>query len=126
MIEAEKLPHDRDESGNFALWVGLLLAPLAWSAQLEALWLTSAYGCHDGNFNWNHVVSAAALLCSVVGAVVAWNHIPDGPYESSKEKATPKVRKRFMGYVGVALSIEFSVLIVAMWLPTILGVPCHK
>jgi hypothetical protein len=126
MIDAKKIPHDSDTKGNFARWVGLLLAPVAWSVQLEALWLTSEYGCLDGNFNWNHIVAAAALACSILGGIIAWNYIPEGAYEASKEKGTPRVRKRFIGYLGVALSIEFSILIIAMWLPTLFGVPCHK
>lgn len=126
MIEAEKIPRGRETSGNFARWVGLLLAPSAWAVQLQSLWLTSEYGCVDGNFGWNHVASLAALVFSIIGAIVAWNSIPAAGYEVTKEKGTTSVRKRFMGYIGVALSVEFAILIIAQWLPTLLEVPCHK
>ena len=126
MIEAKKIPHDNDTAGNVARWVGLLLAPTAWSIQLEALWLASEYGCMNSNFNWNHVASAAALVFAIAGAIVSWRYIPSGPHEATKEKGTAGVRKQFMGYLGVALAIGFSILIVAMWLPTLVGVPCHK
>lgn len=126
MIEAENLRHERSMPGNVARWMGILLAPLSWAVQLQTLWLTSEYGCLDGNFIWNHVVAAAALICAVVGGMIAWQGLPKGPYDPSKQKATRTGRNRFMGYLGVALSIEFSVLIIALWLPTVIGVPCHK
>lgn len=126
MTEARELRQQHDNRGDLGRWIGLLLPPVVWSAQLEGLWLTSEYGCLDGNFNWNHVVSGAALVLSAVGGIVAWTYLPDGAYEPSKEQGTPTARRRFMGYLGVALAVEFCILIIAQWLPTLLGVPCHK
>ena len=80
----------------------------------------------DGNFHWNHIVAAGALACAILGGIIAWRYIPQGLSEGFRETGTRPVRKRFMGFLGVALSVEFAVLIIAQWLPTLLGVPCHK
>ena len=107
-------------------WIGILLPPAAWAVQLQAMWLTTEYGCAYSIFTWNHVVSIGMLTLSVVGGMIAWQYLPSGAYEPTKEEGTPEVRKRFMGILGIVLSVMFSMLIVAQWLPTILGVPCNK
>jgi hypothetical protein len=126
MIKAEQLPKDKDLGGNFARWVGVLLPPVSWAIQVQTLWLTTEYGCLDGNFNSNHIVSIAALICSMAGGLIAWTYLPDAPAKTDKEKGTPMARKRFMGLLGIVLSVFFSVVVIALWLPTLTGVPCPK
>ena len=114
------------DPGKTMRWAGILLPPAAWAIQLQTLWLTTYLGCAYTDFKWNHVASIITLLLSVLGGVIAWQYMPAGPYEPTKEEASPEVRKRFMCILGVALSVMFSVLIIAQWLPTLLAVPCNK
>ena len=108
------------------LWGGILISPIAWAIQLQALWLTSEYGCITSDFTWNHVVSVCALIVSAIGVAFAvsehrkWDHAGDnsGPDHDS--------RRRFMSMVGLMSSALFTVLIIALWLPTLTGVPCGK
>jgi hypothetical protein len=108
------------------LWAGILISPIAAAIQLQTLWLTSEYGCQTADFTWNHVVSISALIVSAVGVAIAvseyrkWAHAGDnsGPEHDS--------RRRFMAMVGLMSSALFTVLIFALWLPTIMGVPCGK
>ena len=123
---AAKTTEAYDTRGDLWRWVGLLLAPLAWSVHVEALLLTSDYGCTHSDLKWNHVASAICLAIAIAGGVIAWMYWPAGEYEESKEAAWPIVRRRFMGILGVVLAVLFSTLIAAQWLPTLLGVPCDK
>jgi len=125
-INAADISRDTDNRGNFWRWIGILLPPIAWAAQLQAVYLTSEKGCGDLNFSWNHIVSVAALAAALIGGAIAWTFWPSGDYQATKEKGKPRTRKRFMGILGVALSIFFTVVIFAQWLPTIVGVPCGK
>lgn len=122
----EQIPNDNDTAGNLRRWIGFFLPPVAWAIQLQTLYLTSFYGCISSDFRWNHVVSIAAILVSVFGGVITWRSWPPGEYEPTKEKGEPVVRKRFMGILGLAAAFLFTVVIIAQWLPTLLGVPCSK
>ena len=64
---------DRVEPGTaFKLWIGMLLPPVAWAIQLQAMWLTSEYGCETSDFIWNHVVSITGLVVSAIGTLIAY------------------------------------------------------
>ena len=123
---AAHLEQDADTRGNFWRWIGILLPPVAWAAQLQAVYLTSEKACGDLDFSWNHIVSAVALAAAIIGGAIAWGYWPGGDYQATKESGKPATRKRFMGIIGFALSILFAVVIFAQWLPTIVGVPCGK
>jgi hypothetical protein len=112
-------------SDTLKLWIGMLLAPIAWSLQVEVLYLTSEYGCHASNFTLNHLVSIAALVMAILGAAMAWRGLAIDTADS-EESDVRSSRSRFMALVGVLTSVLFSLLIVAQWLPTLVGVPCDK
>ena len=111
---------------EWLLWIGLLLPPLAWGLQLQTVYLTSEYGCATSRFVWNHAVSAAALILSLLGLAVAWWCWRLLGSTTEDEGGTPPSRKRFMAILGMLTGALFSILIIAQWLPTILGVPCDK
>jgi hypothetical protein len=125
-VQAEEFTHEEDTSGYFWRWTGMLLPATAWAVQLQTLYLTSEIGCFDQNFTWNHIASGSALIFSIVGGIIAWTQWPAGEYEATKEESKPRARKRFMGALGLVLSIFFTTVIVAQWLPTLVGVPCGK
>lgn len=107
-------------------WVGLLLPPLAWSVALEVLYLLTDYGCATTNFLPNHIVSAGALVLSLLGGFIAWTNWQRSGGEWPSDASGPIPRSRFMAALGLLTSALFSALIIAQWLPTILGVPCVK
>jgi hypothetical protein len=108
------------------LWVGFLLPPLAWSVALETLYLFSDYGCETLNFMPNHIVSASALLLSLIGGAVAWRNWKRSGAQWPGDDSGPIPRSRFMAALGLLTCPLFSALIIAQWLPTALGVPCGK
>jgi ABC-type uncharacterized transport system YnjBCD permease subunit len=115
------------KSGNFWLWVGLLLPPIAWITQLQTLYLTSEYGCITAaGFSWNHVASAVAFILSAIGGVIAWRDWKAGGGHTGNESGRPVARKQFMSLLGLLTGALFTLVIVAQWLPTIVGVPCDK
>lgn len=117
---------ESDQGRMFWLWIGMLLAPAAWIAQLQTLYLTSEYGCAYSDFFWNHVVSFAALLLSLSGLFVAWREWKAAGSSTEDASGKPISRRRFMAMVGILTGLLFSAVIVAQWLPTALGVPCSK
>ena len=125
-------PSGKDEQGftdygrDLAYWVGILLPPIAWSIQLQTIYLTSEFGCYTSDFLWNHIVSVAMLVLSILGGFIAytkWRALGSGTHTSAD---SPIDRKRFMAIGGILLSVLFTLLIFAQWLPTLMGVPCEK
>ncbi|HEY0426697.1 MAG TPA: hypothetical protein VGC76_02720 [Pyrinomonadaceae bacterium] len=115
-----------EKSGQLRLWIGLLLPPLIWAAQLETVYLLSDYGCATANFLPIHIASAAALILSVSGGLISWHNWMKAGGEWKSEAAEPLARSRFLAILGVLTGALFSLVIFAQWLPTILGVPCDK
>jgi hypothetical protein len=108
------------------LWIGILLPPISTAVQLQTLWLTSEYGCLTSNFLWNHLVSAAAVVISASGGFVAYQEFQHWGGHGERESAEPDARRRFMAAVGILTGLLFTTFAFAMWLPTLLGVPCAK
>jgi hypothetical protein len=113
-------------ASELLLWTGFLLPPLAWSIFLETVYLFSDYGCSTNNFLPNHIVSAAFLTVSLLGWAVAWSNWKKSGATWPDESSGSIPRSRFMSALGLLTGPMFSALIVAGWLPTILGVPCGK
>jgi hypothetical protein len=108
------------------LWVGFLLSPLVWSVNLETVYLFSDYGCKNENFLPNHIVSAVALIISLLGGAVAWSNWQKSGSTWPDDTSGSVSRSRFMSALGLLTSALFSALIFAQWLPTIMEVPCGK
>jgi hypothetical protein len=108
------------------LWTGFLLPPIAWSIYLEVLYLLSDYACLGGNLLPNHLVSAAFLVVSLVGLAVAWSNWNKSGAIWPDDRTGSIPRSRFMSALGLLTGALFSALIIAQWLPTIVGVPCGK
>jgi len=123
-IKAE--PKKIDAGVAFRLWIGMLLPPAAWAVQLQTLWLTSEYGCKTSDFFWNHVVSIIALAVSIVGGLVAVREWRSAGAETNDDDATRKSRRLFMAMIGIMTGSLFTIVIFALWLPTLMGVPCEK
>jgi uncharacterized membrane protein YfcA len=115
-----------EKRGEAWLWLGFLLPPIAWAAQIQTVYLLSEYGCATGNFLPNHIASAVALIFSVFGGLLSWHNWMKTGGEWKSEEAGTIPRSRFMAILGVLTGALFSLIIFAQWLPTILGVPCEK
>ena len=125
MTEKEKQENSGDDR-LFWLWVGMLLPPTAWAAQLQTLYLTSEYGCANLDLTWNHIVSLVALVLSLFGGLTAWTQWRTAGSSTDVEAGRPISRRRFMAMLGILTGALFSTIIVAQWLPTALEVPCGK
>lgn len=125
--KAKAKEEDRLEPATaFRLWIGMLLPPVAWAIQLQAMWLTSEYGCETSDFMWNHVVSITGLVISAVGTFVAYSEYRKWAPAGDNARFELGSRRRFMAMIGVMSGALFTVVIFAQWLPTLLGVPCDK
>ena len=121
-----KLEDNVEPGTAFRLWIGMLLPPVAWAIQLQAMWLTSEYGCFTSDFMWNHVVSITGLVVSAIGMLIAYLEYRKWEQVGDNARFEAGSRPRFMAMVGVMSGALFTLVIFAQWLPTLLGVPCDK
>ena len=113
----EKTSEINNES-RFWSWVGFLLPPLAWSAALEAVYLTNNYACGGISTVWSHLSSAVGLCLCLLGGFISWSQLSKTPDANRP--------RRFLSLLGVVLAAGFALLTIAQWLPVAYGVPCSK
>lgn len=110
----------------FALWAGLLLAPVAWGAQQAALYAMVGWACQTGHFFVMHLVSVAAIILAAVGALISWrNWQRAGRGESDDDdSAGALARSRFLAVAGLVTGAFFALVIFAQWLASFVLHPC--
>lgn len=114
---------DRAMPSNARLWLGVALAPVAWSVAEVVGYIGAGRGCWgnwaDGrtvgpsNSNtWVLVVGAVALLAAAVGLFIAI-----GNYRRTSSQRPDEARAHFMATVGTAGSALFLTGILFFLLP---------
>jgi len=108
-----------------ALWVGLLLPPIAFLINLEVAYALVPPACSSGNELPMHLVHLASLLLAVFAGVTAWRWWKLRGATWPGEKGDPVDRSRFMAGTGLLVSALFVLIILAQWIPTLVLDPCQ-
>jgi hypothetical protein len=125
-MEADDKQEFSQTNGKLLLWLGLLLSPVAWAVQLQSAYILTVYACQSANFLPIHIVSFAALILSLIGAAISWRRWKKAGSKREIDESIGIKRKRFMAILGILNGALFSLLILAQWVPSIIGVPCDK
>lgn len=121
----------RPDSGSrlrhLALWAGLLAGPLLWLTLLETNYVL-AYSACSGRQKWFLFATIAATL-ALAGAVAyaAWKSGPPQDLDASSPPWSPltrEVRARWMSIAGVAFTLWFLIVMLAMSVPPAVLGPC--
>ncbi len=108
------------EGGRIAaLLTGVLLAPVAFLMNLELSYLAVGASCARGSALSLHLVHAACLLLTLVGASVAWRSWRAVGIGWPGDASGSAARSRFLAGLGFAGSALFALTIVAQWIPTL-------
>jgi hypothetical protein len=108
-----------------ALWIGLLLPPVAFLIDLEVAYALVPTACSSGNPLPVHLVHLACLVLAGVGGLTAWRWWRLRGATWPGEEGDPLARSRFMAGLGLLLSGLILLVIVAMWIPSFLLDPCQ-
>jgi hypothetical protein len=114
----------RSNEGIFAQWLGLLVAPVAWAAQQQALYTMVAWACQTGHFFALHLVTFAAMAVAATGALVAWRTGSRAGGEESDDREGAVARTRFLSLLGLAESLFFVLVIAAQGIAAFVLHPC--
>jgi hypothetical protein len=108
-----------------ALWIGLLLAPVAFLINLEVAYALVPTACSSRTELPVHLVHIACLLLTLYGLLTAWHawKLTGAAWPGSQGDRL--ARSRFMAGTGILVSAMFVLVIVAQWIPSFVLDPCQ-
>jgi cytochrome c biogenesis factor len=104
---------------------GVLLAPIAMLAGMEASFALTPAACESGRTAAIHIVHGITLLLTLVGGAIALHEWRLAGVHEPGDGGSPLTRARFLGLVGVSLAAIFALVVLAQWLPSFFLLPCQ-
>jgi hypothetical protein len=113
-----------------ALWAGLLTGPIVWLALLEANYVLAYVACETRSTWFMHLAVGVALLLVGAAGYAAWaasfGHILGAETPTPPLSDETRVqRSRWMSLAGVAFSLWFLLVILAMEVPLVVLRECQ-
>jgi hypothetical protein len=108
---------------KLSLWYGILIGAAAFFADQQITYALVPHACSTGHHYVLFLATALALVFSLSGAMVAGKNLAL-VRAASIDGGTRPDRSRFMAILGIAASLGFMMIIVAMLVPRILLSPC--
>ena len=105
------------------LWWGILIGPVAWVLDQGLSYSIDQHACSTGKFYELHLITAACLLLALSGFLVGLRQLRKVP-AGQDDGGTPRDRSWFMAWLGILLSLEFALVVVAMAVPKVILSPC--
>jgi hypothetical protein len=116
----ESTPRERREDS--ALWLGIVVPPLAWAADELVGLVFSDFVCDSGHRWLLQAVTVGAFLLAALAGAISWRAgaaVPAAGHEPRVED-----RRRFMRAIGGLTTLYFLLVIVAGAVPGLLHRPC--
>lgn len=114
MTQQQVLTNPPSHGRSVALWAGVLGSPVVWAVQFQAGYMLVPWTCRTHDYFVLHLVTLVALLLVAVGAYLSWRdwkRVGGGSPESTDGGPIPRIR--FLGALGVVVSVMFWLLILA-------------
>jgi hypothetical protein len=99
--------------GLFALWAGVLVAPLVTAIEQELDFALVHWACVNGAQWVLHVIDLIALLITLGAAAIAWRCWTQAGRENPDDTGGIPAATRFMALGGFGLSLMFSLVVLA-------------
>jgi hypothetical protein len=108
------------------LWIALLLGPLAWAVQLQAVYALADETCKENvSLLVLHLVTAGCLVASLTGSGIglrSW--ISSGRSIPSDHADESNSRMSLMSVESMLAGMLFAMVIIAQWLAIDFLTPC--
>jgi hypothetical protein len=111
----------QSERPHWALWIGVLAGPILWFVQMEANFVLVRETCGTGRLNLLRGITVASAIIAMLAAMLAWRN-----FRTSANAADNPGLRRFMGSLGILVSLLFALVILAQGLPTFFIDPCKE
>jgi hypothetical protein len=110
---------------DFALWTGILAAPIVWLVSFEANFALVPWACLFEAKLALYIVRILALALAAGSGVLAWRQWSELGREQPGEGAGALPRSRILALGGVLLSSLFFLVILAQAIPEVILQPCE-
>jgi 4-amino-4-deoxy-L-arabinose transferase-like glycosyltransferase len=105
------------------LWAGVLMGPIGWVFDAGLSYALTQHACSTGHFYVLYIITICCLAFALTGFLIARHQML--VVESSQvEQGSTRDRSWWMAQFGIALSLGFSLVIVALAVPKFLLSPC--
>jgi hypothetical protein len=116
----------RSGLGAMALWWGVFAGPIAFAADEVLSYAIVQHSCSTGYNLLLHFYTIVAILFCASGCFSAWSCYNRIPRDADIEAATVASRSRWMAIYGIAASIAFTIIIIALAVPKWTLSPCDQ
>jgi hypothetical protein len=117
---------DARDKGLAWLWAGMLVAPVAFLLNLQANYTLTQQLCPGGRMIFLHALTLFFLLAAAGGGLIALRNWKRAGRSWPDESGSRTMRNRFMGAVGVMMSVLCLLIIIAQWIPQFIFNPCQR
>jgi hypothetical protein len=121
MTETRQL--ERPALRDAELWWSILIGPTAWALDQGISYSIDQHACSTGHFYLLHVITAVFIVLALTGAFVGWRQLSKHR-GGNDDGGSIRDRSWFMALLGILLSVEFAIVIVAMMVPKLILSPC--
>jgi hypothetical protein len=100
-----------------ALAWGMAAGPLAWACDEAFSYSITQHACSTGHHYVLHVSTLVAFIVALSGAVTAYRLYRAIPDEVDPKGGEPRDRAHFQALYGIAVSLSFALVIIALAVP---------
>jgi hypothetical protein len=108
---------------EWRLWFSVFAPAAAWIVAQQASFLLTPWICTTGRRWVLYLVTGAASLAAIAGALAAWSSWRKLP-PNGEGKDPARTRRRFMAAGGLLLGVFFLMAILAFAIPDLVHRPC--
>jgi hypothetical protein len=108
---------------KLSLWYGILIGAAAFAGDQQITYSLVPHACSTGHFYVLYCATGIALLLALSGAAMGGRNLAV-TRSASIDGGTRADRSRFMAILGIAASLGFATIILAMAVPRFMLSPC--
>jgi uncharacterized membrane protein YidH (DUF202 family) len=125
--QSQAAPDVAQHGRSAALWAGVLGAPAVWAVQLQTGYSLTEWVCHSERYFVLHLVTLVFVLLAAGGGALSWMDWKKAGRGSPDETdGGPVARTRFLGALGMVISVLFVLLIIAQGLASFFFHACPE
>ena len=122
----ERVENFRSGTGALALWWGVLAGPIAFALDEVLSYAIVQHTCSTGHEWLIHLYTVFAALLCLSGLMAARWCYSQLSHSAGTEGGSVESRSRWMAIYGIASSIAFFVVIIALAIPKWALSPCDQ
>ncbi len=113
------------QSGRFALWIGPVIAPLAWLTDLQLSFAADRTACTSQSSMLLHLATIISLAVALLGVWLTWRTWKKAGEQWPGEEEGVVPRSCFLAFVGFGVNVLFVAAILAQSVPKLMLNPCQ-